>query len=991
MINRNQQIVPAIWYLPVFLWLSGLAGSAENRTIEVTITEGTNMAVAASPDGKTLAIDLLGRIWLLPASGGQATALTDEFGDARQPAWSPDGTKIAFQAYWDGNWHIWSIERDGSNLRQLTHGPFDHREPHWAPRSDKIICSSDRHGRYDLWSIDLTKKEIAPLTGKAENEYAPAWSPDGTQVAFISEVTGENSLRILTISDGSTQLLYRSAHALSGPSWSPDGQKISFNAIGEGDGALFTIEIKSKQLQQISTPDEDVFPFRANWIAGGRLQYTSNGKITEYTGGVHQEIPFTAVVRLQRPSYPRRKRNFDDDSGRPAKGIVAPALSPDGESIAFIALGDLWLQAKGEEAVNLTKDRFLEMTPSWSPDGKALFYCSDKAGSVDIWAMNIESGVTSRITNLPGTETSPVPSPDGTKIAFTTSAGPRFGKIWTVPAAGGNPEALGGFLKSPGKVTWSPDGKKLATAVLAAYSSRFREGVNQILSIDVESGQSHTIGGLQHWSIGSRTYDGPIWSPDGKWMAFVSSGLLWAVPVSLEGKLDGNPVRLTNELADMPSWAGDSQSILYMATDQLKRVYLADGRHEKFPVNLEWHPRIPANRKIIQAGHVFDGRSGNLQENVDIIIESNRIIAIEPHDPNRIADEFIDAKDGFVMPGLIDMHSHQSNWDGEKLGRTWLSWGVTTTRDPTASPYDALSRQETQRAGLGIGPRVFFTGSSIDGNRVYYGGTVAQQNPAQLEQELERARRLEYDMVKTYVRLADPVQKRVVTKAHQMGVPVSSHELYPAVAYGVDGVEHIRGTSRRGYSPKVSETSRTYGDVIQLLASSGMYLCPTAALSGGFRVLLARDPSILDDLRFRTFSNPEVLRNRAGLISKDSLAWEKTFVHVGNTVKRVIDAGGLVIAGTDSPILPFGVSLHLELECYAVGGLSNFEILKTATINAAKVLGVEEDLGTIRPGKLADLLILNSNPLENIRNARDIRTVVQNGRVFQMDELLTDG
>ena len=977
--------------VPALFFLNGFNDETEVRTIEVTISEGTNMAAALSPDQQDLAIDLLGRIWLLPATGGQAVALTDEFGDARQPAWSPDGKRVAFQAYWDGNWHIWTVDRDGRHIEQLTHGPFDHREPDWSPDGNRIVCSSDRSGRYDLWILEPATREISQLTEEAENEYAPAWSPDGTRIAFVSEAGGETAIQLIAPETGKRQLLHQTEHTISGPAWSNDGQKVSFNTIGNGLSTLSVLQLRNKKISLLSETTEDVFPFRANWIGNDRLLYTADGKIVEYkmgSQGSRKPISFTATVNLQRPSYPRRKRDFDDEGSRTVKGIISPALSPDGQSVAFVALGDLWLQTRDEPAVNLTKDKFLEMSPSWSPDGRSLLYCSDKSGSMDIWMMDMASTESKQITRMPGTETSPVLSPDGMTIAFTTSAGPRYGKIWTVSTEGEAPQALGGFLKSPGKVTWSPDGSKLATAVLSAYSSRFREGVNQILCIDRKSGQTQNIGGLQHWSVGSRTYDGPIWSPDGKWMAFVSSGLLWAAPVNSRGELTGSPLRLTNELADMPSWAGDSKSILYMATDRLQRVYLADGRQEALPINLEWHPDKPANRKVIQAGHLFDGLSGELQEKMDIIIEANRIIAIEPHDPDREADEVIDALDGFVMPGLIDMHSHQSNWDGEKLGRTWLAWGVTTTRDPTASPYDALSRRETQRAGLGIGPRVFFTGSSIDGNRVYYGGTVAQQNPAQLDQELERARRLEYDMIKTYVRLADPVQQRVVAKAHEMGIPVSSHELYPAVAYGVDGVEHIRGTSRRGYSPKVSETSRSYDDVIQLLAAGGMYLCPTAALSGGFRVLLARDPSVLDDRRFQLFSNPEILRNRAGLISEDSLAWEKTFVHVGNTVRRVVDAGGLVIAGTDSPILPFGASLHLELECYAVGGLSNFEILKTTTVNAARILGVEEDLGSLQPGKLADMLILNADPLENIRNARNIRTVIQNGRVFPMEELL---
>ena len=116
----------------------------KKESVELTLTEGTNMAVALSPGGDTLAYDLLGRIWLMPVTGGEGTPITDPFGNARQPSWSPDGKKIAFQAYWDGNWHIYTVNTDGTGLKQMTTGDFDHREPHWSPDGTTLAFSSDR-------------------------------------------------------------------------------------------------------------------------------------------------------------------------------------------------------------------------------------------------------------------------------------------------------------------------------------------------------------------------------------------------------------------------------------------------------------------------------------------------------------------------------------------------------------------------------------------------------------------------------------------------------------------------------------------------------------------------------------------------------------------------------------------------------------------------------------------------------------------------------
>ena len=157
------------------------------KQIEVTLEEGTDFAAAVSPDGRTIVIDLQGTIWQLPATGGTAKALTDALGDARQPTFSPDGKRIAFQSYRTGNWHLWAVSAEGTDLRQLTFGPFDDREPHWSNDGSKIVFSSDREGTYDLWELELEAGRLHRLTTGAGNEFTPAWSPDDRRIAFVSE------------------------------------------------------------------------------------------------------------------------------------------------------------------------------------------------------------------------------------------------------------------------------------------------------------------------------------------------------------------------------------------------------------------------------------------------------------------------------------------------------------------------------------------------------------------------------------------------------------------------------------------------------------------------------------------------------------------------------------------------------------------------------------------------------------------------------------
>ena len=428
-----------------------------------------------------------------------------------------------------------------------------------------------------------------------------------------------------------------------------------------------------------------------------------------------------------------------------------------------------------------------------------------------------------------------------------------------------------------------------------------------------------------------------------------------------------------------------------MATDELKLINIDDQTTADFPIEMNWNPAHPKGTTIIHAGGLIDGLNDTVWKDRDIHLKGHRITDILPHDPSQKADQKIDASDAYVMPGLIDLHVHEGSNDGEQLGRTWLSWGVTTVRIPAGDPYDILNRREAFQSGKALGPRIYFTGNPIDGNRIFYGGSPTMETTKHIDQVLKKAELLDYDLIKTYVRLPDAVQKRIIDGAHRMGLPVTSHELYPAVGFNGDGVEHVKGTSRRGFSPKLSETMRAYDDVTDLLARSGMYFTPTTAIYLGYKYVMARNPSALDDPRLAALSSLEYLSSVSASSEKileNQAQYDRLYANVIRMVADVHRKGGLVVAGTDAPILPQGFGLHVELENYQDAGLSPFEVLQTATINGAMALNAQDDIGTIEVGKLADFIIVNANPLEDIRNARQTKMVIKNGVVWTLDELM---
>ena len=245
-------------------------------------------------------------------------------------------------------------------------------------------------------------------------------------------------------------------------------------------------------------------------------------------------------------------------------------------------------------------------------------------------------------------------------------------------------------------------------------------------------------------------------------------------------------------------------------------------RTREIAPKLTWTPKTSTTRTTVHAGRMFDGRT--TRENVDIVIEGNRIARVEAHRADLHTGTVVDASTGTVLPGLIESHAHFAAPYGERFGRIWLSFGITTVRNPAVGAFEGQEIRETFEAGVQTGPRIFTTGEPFDGTRIYYPGGTALDGGAELSAELARAQALGYDFIKTYVRLPDLLQRHVIEEAHRMGMPVTSHEIYPAVAYGADGVEHIAGTSRRGFSPKISELRRSYRDVIDLLSASGMTL-----------------------------------------------------------------------------------------------------------------------------------------------------------------------
>ena len=943
------------------------------------------MAAALSPDGRTIAIDLLGTLWTMPAAGGEAKPITDISMDARQPSWSPDGTHLAFQAYRSTTWQIWTIKADGTDLRPVTASPYDDREPSWSPDGRRIAFSSDRSGSYDVWTLTLASGAVQQITRNVSNEFYPSWKA-ANEIAYVSDRREKPGVYAIGVdaSASTEHLVAASDGAVAAPAFAPNGSAVAFSVIAGGRSRLMVGD------HNVADVDEDVFPFRPQWLSSTELLYTADGKIKRRpaAGGAARTIEFTADVSFTRDAFTPKRRTFDLTGSQPVRGIMHPAVAPDGTRVAFAAIGDLWMMPIGGTPQRLTHDAALETDPAWSPDGRSLAYSSDRAGGMNLWVRDVASGADRQLTHGTAAAMQASWSPDGSRIAFSDPEG----QIQIVDVKTGTVTRAHEHLNEAGRASWSPDGRALVVSSLKVYSTRFREGTNQVLRISLDGQPDRWFDPMPHKSVGMREDYGPVWSPDGTQMAAIIDGLLTVWPVASDGAPQRPPRPISTELAGSPTWTGDSRRVLYQSGDRLKLVDVASGRvQQEIDPRLTWTPAArPTGETTIHAGRFWNGRTDAVQNNVDIVVEGNRIKSVAPHAAH--AGTVVDASSDTVIPGLIEIHTHLSKDYGEALGRAFLAWGITTVRNPATNTYETLENREAFESGARIGPRLFTTGEPFDGTRVYYPGGTSLDDTGQLPRVLEHAKAFGFDFVKTYVRLPDLMQKRIIEEAHRMGMPVTSHELYPAVAYGADGVEHIRGTSRRGYSPKISGLSRSYRDVIDLLTASRMTLTPTIGIQGGFRLQTLKDASWIEDPRIQRLYPAAVAgrwrdQTRTPASAAAIEEAQRLVTPQERLVYQVVKGGGRVVAGTDAPINPYGLSLLMEMEDYASGGLTPVEVLRTATTVSAEALGAGADLGSVEPGKLADLVVIDGDPLTNIKDLRRVKRVMKDGRLYDVAAL----
>ena len=967
------------------------------ETIHIKVSEGTHLAFDVSHNRQSIVFDLLGQLWLMPDRGGQALPITNAVRDIAEdndPSFSPDGRRVVFQGERNGRTGLWLLDLDSREIRQLTQltnpDGFDGNAS-WSPDGRLIAfvraippTSSTSRPRTVIMLLDVASRTTRELSIKGiTTPYVadPAWVSNDT-IAFVTRRPQSNRggrVWIVPAAGGEAKAITEESLRAQCPTLTSDGKLLAYFALdSSGRTQIWMQELTNGAAAGAPKPLTnltEVTPTRIRWSADGRtLLYSANGHLwsTAVSGGPAQEIPFTAELSITRPRRTLPPARFPEpDQQQTARGFMGLALSPDGKRIGILALGKLWIMPV-KETPRAIADVPLEATSlAWSPNGNEVAWSAGIADHENLFATNITNGVTRQLTALPGREVYPTYSPDGRYLAFIHVK--DDGVLRVIPANSSNVADIAqtrdlGSIGSSWSSTpqWSPESDALLVCGSQSLTDRGRATLVSL------AGQRKTL---------TSFLDAPIflqWIPQHK-LLFVRHDRLWQVTFK-EGTV--SDTKSIGASAALYASASRDGSVLFVSEDGL-RVRQPNGTEQRIGWPLTYKAALP-KPILIRNVMIIDGTGGPITGPHDILIRQGRIHRIDPTGTSATAGvQVIDAQGRVVIPGLMDLHAHIYRPD---LLPGSLYFGVTTIRDQGSSMGPLVAYRDAIAAGGLPGPRIGYGGfqfySDWPFDEEQGRGIEPFADTDHIRRSVALAQAFGAQHIKTRTFRRWDINARMITEAHQRGMRATGHcsHLLPLIAAGMDAKEHIGVCEARG-------NTYMYDDLIQLFKSAHVGVVPTISYID-LAVRVNERPALLDDDAelapfLPTRDNFDWMIK---LTPADRQDWSRDVQHAREATAKLLQAGVTIGAGTDIWQIPTGV--HLELEQLVLAGLTPVQAIRAATGDSARILGAEKDLGTIEEGKWADLIILDADPLVDIRNTRKIWQVIQTGRVVDRPAIL---
>lgn len=949
---------------------------AAEDTIQVSQDDGNNFhSPEWAPDGqyviasRATSLGDAAKPWLYHVEGGSGTPLVDE----------PEQMRLSGAAFRDDPRYIWFAQGSGA----------------WDYNAS--------FPQYQLATYDRDRGEIFERSSRYGSAFRPTLSPDGQWLVYGTRHDAETGLRLRNLETGDERWL-------AYPVQRDDQESIATRDLYPG---------------MSFTPDSEA------------LIASYGGKIWRIPidGGDPSEIPFTADVEV--PMGPELDFEYpiEDDPEFTISEIRNAVPSPDGSRLAFTALDRLYVMDYPDGTPQqLTGRDMVEAHPTWAPDGESIAYAgwSNEDGG-HLYKVSASGGTPEQVTQDPGVYQQPAWSPDGERIvalrgparSFRTATGPfapgvTEDIVW-VSAEGGparqvapaqgrhhphfsnDPDRIYLYNEDEGLLSMRYDGTDVQThlqvqgarqslddepldasvilmgpnenqAVAQVHSSLYRIAVPYVggdaPTVNVSNPDAASVPVRKLTTVGGQF---PAWGPEGNDIHFSAGNAHFRYDLSAARAAEDSAEAARQKEGDEDEDAEDESE------ENEEPAYKPDETR----LEMEAPRDIPQGTAVLRGARVITMEDDEVIEKADLLIENNRIADVGEQGSLEVPDdaEIIDVSGQTIVPGFVDTHAHlRPAWDLHK-GQVWqymanLAYGVTTTRDPQTSTTDVLTYGDNVQSGRMLGPRIYSTGPGI----------FQSEQIGSLEEARNVLRRYSdyYDTktVKQYIAGDREQRQWIIEAAREL-------EMLPTTEGALDLklnlTQIIDGYPGHEHSFPIYPL---YDDVIELTAESETAYSPTLLVSYGGpwaeNYFYSREnPHDSDKLQHFTPHSEldERTRRRDSWFMED----EHIFPEHAEVTKDIVDAGGRAGVGSHGQLQ--GLGYHWELWSMAEGGFSNHEALRLATIVGADAIGLDQDLGSITPGKLADLVVLEQNPLDDLRHTNTVEYIMKNGRLYEGDTL----
>jgi imidazolonepropionase-like amidohydrolase len=653
------------------------------------------------------------------------------------------------------------------------------------------------------------------------------------------------------------------------------------------------------------------------------------------------------------------------------RGAVDPAISPDGSRVAVSILGTLWLvPIAGGDAVQVTApDGAWDAHPAWAPDGQFLAFARNTRNGSVLMEHNLATGAARSVMEVEATLGHIAYHPLGGELFYVLMRGQYDAHLWRAPRNGG---------AEPRQLThtqnWHEWSFALSPAADTAFLESGRYGGADLYLLALDSLRPTRL-----TQTPERNEFSVAWSGDGHTRMWVVGQNGMDTVMAQTGGAAPRAVYASPYGQKQLSIDNAGRFAVVADGRRLYRIDLGGGTVAPiaFRAALPLRAQAPGDLAIVHA-RVWTGVDDRVMEDATVEVRGGRIVRVHRGAPEA-GLPVLDAAGKTLMPGLMDNHAHYwFPFQGERL----LERGITSVRDPGAPVSTSMNFKDANRLGVVLGPTIYTAGPLIDAPGGYHPMVdVAIEDPAAAPALVQSLKEQGVDLLKLYFLLDPGVARAVLAEADRQGLPVTGHigvrtSLREAVEAGIEGFSHIRvwrDVLPLEMQPQgENETLDRERNAVARMQADWSRIDPEGPELGELlRMMAARGVALDPTLTVQRLAD----RDRSRFSLEDFATASETYRRMGRFVRRAHESGVMLLAGTD------GGSLNDEMEAYVEAGVPTIDVLRSATVNGARWLGRENEFGTIQPGRRADLLLVDGDPLKNIRDARNVSAVIKEGRV----------